>query len=408
MVIRFTRKERPIRFLALLLNWNVITGIIESLSRLPGLSFLGIVSNYIICFSILFVALSFLFTFEDYQNWKVYVLIPAWVVMFVLSFLLEPGVKPIAARAFIYFVLNIFCIAVLLQSITDLERLVDELRKYIPVTTFYAALQWLVGTSESGYSMAFSYATMFSMLLCLLLCIREKNKRVINIVFFTVLLATNFRYGSRGSLLCSALLIVVNLPFTAVKKKIKYLVVAVVAFLVASLFWEHILLILQRLFPGSRNVLILTQGIPLYGSGREEIYGRIAQEILRNPFSFRGIYSDRFFLSDGSSSIDVLWGSYTHNIVLEWLYQFGVWCIPAIIAFVAWMIKAFFKVKESDESIKRLTIIIYTFAIGQLMISSSYLISPSFGLLVGLLLWLKRNGTLIASVSSSEAISSMA
>ena len=391
VIIKIRKEEGPIRFLAFLLNWNVITGIIESMARLPGLSFLSGFSNITVVFSILFVGISVLYTIGNSSNWKTYLLIIGWMFLFALSSLLNSGISPMTARGFIYYANNVFCIAVLLQAMLDFNLLVEKLKKYIPITVLYAALQWMVGTGEDIYSMSFSYATMVSMLLCLLLCIREKNNRVLNIIFFIVLLATNFRYGSRGSLVCCALLIVLNLALTTGKKKIKNIVIAMVGILAVGLYWERILLMLQRLFPEARNVVILSQRIMFYGSGREEIYGKVLEEILKSPLAIRGLYSDRVFLSGGSQNLNVLWGSYTHNIFLECLYQWGIWCIPIIVTTAVWMIRLFLMTKGADEATKIILIVVYTFAIGQLMISSSYLIAPSFGLLVGFMLWGRRN-----------------
>ena len=391
MKVSLNKSESSVPLLALMLNWNAITGTIELLGRIPALEFLSAFSNITVVFSIIFLMLTFLLTITNTENIKKYIIILIWLVLFLLSIFLTPAIRSMAPRAFIYYVNNIFCIAVLLQSVSDLASLVEKLKKYIPINLLYSAMLWIVGINGEVYSMSFSYGTMVSMLLCLVLVLMKKEKRIWYFLSFMFILGTNFKYGSRGSFICCILAVLLYYFLSATNKKIKYLCLFIFVATIISIFWGTILEALLQVFPKSRNLIILLQGNVFYGSGREEIYAKLLGEFYHNPFAIRGLYSDRVLLSTSLSDIDIMWGSYSHNVFIELLYQWGVWSIPIIIVAGAFMIRVFLQAKKETESVKTVLILAYSFSIGQLLISSSYLITPSFGLLLGILLWSNRN-----------------
>ena len=391
MTVVLKKKRETIALLAFILNWNTITGFVEILATLPALSFLSAFSNITTVFALLFLVLTFACTITNTENIKAYIIMVAWFVLFLFSIFLTPTIRIMAPRAFIYFANNIFCIAVLLQSISNLQVLINKLKKYIPINLLYSATLLITGINGERYSMSFTYSTMASMLLCLVLVINYKEKRILYLLSFFFFILTNFKYGSRGSFVCCFMAMILSFCLSATKKQLKYLLIIMFAFVTLTVFWDRIIALFINLFPESRNLTILLQGNLLYGSGRDEIYSKVLSEFCRNPFTIRGLYSDRAFLSSSLNDIEIMWGSYSHNLFLELLYQWGIWCIPIVIAIGVYMIKVFLRIKKGEKDVKIMLVIVYSFSIGQLLISSSYLIAPSFGMLVGLLIWTYRN-----------------
>ena len=401
MIIKIDAAERRINLLALLLNWSVITGIVETMSRLPSFSFFSGISRITLLFSFIFILLSVLFTIGDPGNQPSYLVIIIWAYMFPVSLILEPRISTIAARAFAYYTNNIFCLAVLVQSVPDFKLLLSKLRKYVPLAVVYALLQWVVGAGDGVYSMSFSYGIMVPTLLCLLLTCQEKEHKVYNLTVFTVLLATHFKYGSRGSIVCCFLAVLLSYFYSKRDKQIEYFILILLFAGVISSNWAYIIAFLSKLFPESRNLFLLSKGLVFYVSGRDVIYEKLLKQIIAHPFAIRGLYSDRVLLAGNTQSVDTIWGAYSHNIILELLYQWGIWCIPFIALVSGLMIRMLVIFKRASSDLKIMIMLVYAYAIGQLMVSSSYLIGPSFGLLLGLLLWFRRNSSRFNYITES-------
>ncbi len=407
LALRFKKTDKNIFLLALMLNWNSITGLIDSMSKIPVLAFLSFFSSITVVFSLLFLVLTVMLTVKNSNNAEAYGVLIGWGFLFVISLFLNPQLLSVVPRAFIYFANNVFCLAVLLRSVADMQALINTLRSYIPISIIYAALQWVVGINGQFYSMAFSYATMIPMLLCLLQFVMKKKGRLWYFLAFLFFSATNFKYGSRGCFVCCALELLFIFCLSEKKKQAKYVFGFIGIVLGVLLSWQKIFGLLARYFSESRNFIILSQNIVFYGSGREKMYRIVLNEFFSNPFAIRGLYSDRIILSGYQNNLETLWGSYAHNVVFELLYQFGIWCTPIIVFVAVYMISILIKGRNACHGDQCIVLLAYSFAIGQLMISSSYLIAPSSGLLLGVLLWSKRHHkaeTLTESIPIGDSI----
>ena len=195
-----------------------------------------------------------------------------------------------------------------------------------------------------------------------------------------------FRYGSRGAVLAYLVLIFFyvlnNLYFN---KKYKYLFLGIVTSIgtyylffktnFIRLFFKKI----NELGIHSRTIeLFQTKGI--YLSGRGEIYERVYNSILKDPYSIKGIFSD-FFVTGIQS--------YSHNIALELLYQFGIILggFLVIFIFILFIFSVFRKQKTTLDNL------VFTFAvisIVHLMVSSTLWQNVDFWVWIGLYLNQKK------------------
>lgn len=233
------------------------------------------------------------------------------------------------------------------------------------------------------YSMGISYSLLFY-LSVYSICKKNKNKLDYLKIFYMIIFI--FRYGSRGAILAYLTLIFFyilnNLYFN---RKYKYLFLGILVsvggyYLVfKTSFISLIFQKINKLGINSRTIeLFQTKGI--YLSGRGEIYQRVYNSILKEPFSVKGIFSD-FFVTGIES--------YSHNIVLELLYQLGIILggFFVILIFILFISSIFHKQKNILDNL------IFTFAIislVHLMVSSTLWQNVDFWVWIGLYLKQKK------------------
>ncbi len=391
MVTKILDKDkREARLLTLILNWNIIIGLCNILSEYRYLGFLALVGQYSVVASAIFVTLS-LVDLALYKNVKISTFTSLiWIPFVMASFLLEPQIEILLPRASIYYALNVLCVSVLLCKIDDFNYLIECIKKYVFLAVIYSIVQ-LISNSNS-YSMFYSYAIAVPSMFCLTRIIRGEKKEKLYIIPFALFLFVNIKSGSRGTILCYVLLLILDLLcFSKNKKKIRYTIIICAIVGLTLAFWDQIITAMINIFPDSRNIRLLANGLALYDSGRADYYDRLISELLNNPLAIRGLYSDRLLITNYSDNLEILWGSYAHNIFLEMIFQLGVLGIilAGILLVGSYRLIKFMK-RESEESLKTFVEITLAFSYGQLMVSSSYLIAPSFGALLGLLILFRQ------------------
>ena len=233
------------------------------------------------------------------------------------------------------------------------------------------------------YSMGISYALLFY-LAVFSICKKNKNKTDYFKIFYIIIFI--FRYGSRGAILAYLVLIFFyilnNLYFN---KKYKYLFLSMVTFIGGYyLFFKtsFISLIFQKIadFGIKSRTIILFQQKEIHLSGRGEIYKNVYNSILKDPFSVKGLFSD-FFVTGIES--------YSHNIALELLYQFGIILggFFLILIFILFVSSIFSK---QESILDNLVFIFAVISIVHLMVSSTLWENVDFWVWIGLYLKQKK------------------
>ena len=136
---------------------------------------------------------------------------------------------------------------------------------------------------------------------------------------------------------------------------------------------------INKLGINSRTIeLFQKKGIHL--SGREEIYQKVYNSILKDPFSVKGVFSD-FFVTGIES--------YSHNIILELLYQLGIILggFFLILIFILFVSSVFRKQKNILDN---LVFIFAIISIVHLMVSSTLWQNVDFWVWIGLYLKQKK------------------
>lgn len=312
-----------------------------------------------------------------------------WLTLHVGSYLIEPRITIFLARIVIYSYGYVLLTACLIAWIKDPSALIRAMKPFIPVSLLYAIVQLLVSHKTGLYSMPFSYATLPSAILCLLLWKKEKKY----LFLFLLIALADLICGSRGCFLCFLFAVLLSELMQGKKGyRILWLALLALAILLVLVNIHTIAGLAVKLFPSSRTVQILASG-EFYLSGREAYYSTLLNIIKESGFAPHGLYSDRFVMATYHAhySMEEIFGSYAHNFLIEVFFQFGWIGIPLLILFFISLFASYGRVKRSgDAGMICVWIIAVSYSMGQLLVSSSYLTAISFGMLLGVMLLSRR------------------
>ena len=278
---------------------------------------------------------------------------------------------------------------VLISGLDNFYELLNASKKYVVIGIFYCALQMLLPTSSNVSYFTFSHATLIVSTLSLALALYGEKKYIF---FFAIYFVTSFLFGGRVSLLCYlvelALFSILNFKD---RKTFFYFVLAISGVAILSVYYDQIIQLIASIFPSNRLVAFLTG--QKVDNSRSIMNGTLIAEVIRSPFKVRGILSDRiriatlFNLSENAR----LSAWYCHNVIVEILYDFGIWGFFLLVYIVVVTIKDYIYIaydkKDISAVIWMLTIISFSM---KLMVSSSYLIDFATGTFIGMLLLIRK------------------
>lgn len=297
---------------------------------------------------------------------------------------------PILFRRIVFYSFGyVIAVAGLIQSINKPKQLLSAFIPYVYFSLLYCVLEVIDFQKTGVYSMAFSYSTIISAIYCLLL---GKEKRTYW-AYFCIILFTDLLCGSRGCILCFAIAFLLYAIFGESSSR-RTLLLSVFVLVVVILVYNYSLVarLLLRVLPNSRTLLYLSIN-DLHLSGRDVYYGSLMQEIVRSHFRFHGLFSDRFYMAKyfGRVSMEDIFASYSHNFVIEILFQFGWLGFIILPVFFIMLFRTLSIVKNcGDKDVQYLYVVFFSFAVGQLSVSSSYLTAISFGELIGMMLLVQK------------------
>ncbi len=375
-----------IHFLALLIHWNIITGLAECIDIIFGSNLVGMSAFLTRYISLFFIGITcfIIIYYGTLDMSMIFGMIYGFFL--IISLIIEPGIETILSRAIIYYVLNVFCVAYLLSRVSDLLLLWKDMNTFIFIALLYALAKWAAFSVVPEYDMSFSYAITVPALVSLINSFYKNRNRSLYLIVFGVFCVINLKCGSRGCFLCFLIAFMFIFLFLDYKRKAVVASCAAVLFFTLTVLWDRICEFLLMHFPTSRSIHLLSTGMAFYGASRGKYYTSIISCLKKQPFRFRGLYADRIYLSKLFHVLgkEGIWGSYSHNILIELLFQFGLAMLPIVIVGFIIFIRTTIRLrKEQNMQLIAFFIVSASYAIGQLMISSSYLISPSFGLICG-------------------------
>lgn len=264
-------------------------------------------------------------------------------------------------------------------SIVDL-KLFEKVFKYSSYAIFLIGMIRGISILNGAaifekYSMSFGYYMLMPNIYFLKKFLNKLNIFDGLMALFSTLIILSL--GSRGPIMCIiayvTMFTILNIQKRTKRSMIKTLV-TLVGIGIFTINIDKLLLalafFLEKYEIDSRSIRLFTMD-KINLSGREDIFSTIYEKITNNPFG-KGLFSDRFFAE-----------TYAHNIFLEMLIEWGIIVGSIIIILiVVLIIKGVFN-KNKDYA----NLVIQWVAIGfvPLLVSSSYLTSFNFWILLGIL-----------------------
>lgn len=286
------------------------------------------------------------------------------------------GVGGIFLR-FIYLLLWGIPLLTMMSKVKNTQCVIQNSFICVPFTSFISFLTLALGIINGGikgdYSMSLGYALLYPTLL--LLYKGLEKKRITDIVLFLVNSFVIVSYGSRGQILCIGIFLILFILMGDGKATPKKAFIFLIVFLIGMILAVNLEGILRLMINilGSFGIYSRSLGYFLeraHYTGREVVWAAAISRINERP------------LLGWTIGVDTsLEGFYPHNLFLEFLLHYGV--ILGGICSVYIIIKVILNVfvyKEHDV----LTLIIFCYGFIPLMLTSEYLLWPSFWAFLGL------------------------
>lgn len=416
--MRLTVKVKPIKLLHFNLYWFIVFYInVDMLEDFIKNIFILVFNrqpfSFLNIFLILFGAiLTFYLMLNKKLDVKYVVLTLSYVAVYVVSLTLTPEIIEILSTSVKRGILYVLLIVYLMSLVDDYGKLTPYFVPYIYITLVYSLTQLLLRGNpliqETDY-MDFTYNTMLPMLIALAIGIcgtkvTDIMNRYIAIIIFAILFIFNLLMGGRASILCVGICVLVLIHFQNGNRKILYVALVLAFSALLYVNYDSLLAYMVIKFPNSRTIWRLSHNILIDTdtSYRSMMWRYIIESFRENPFAVRGFLSDRIYLSKlfSSSDIEGIYGYYAHNLFLEQLFQFGIIAIPFIIAGIVNIVSKFVYVqRKKDYLLTCFFSASVVFCFGQLMVSASYLTAKSFGIVLGIMLYMgkPRKGALYAN-----------
>jgi O-antigen ligase len=239
----------------------------------------------------------------------------------------------------------------------------------------YFFLLWVGRISFIHYSMTFSYYLLLPALVFV------SQRKLLFTIFFIITCILMLMLGSRGALIWALLYTLLLIVFDSKSKNKTLLVITIICVLVIfGNLLSFLLKLSENINITSRTLNLIIEGNFTQDSERFSIYNKVWSYFLKSPIWGYGIFGDRVIL--GSDT-------YSHNIFLEILYDFGLFFgLTIILLIIFGMIRAFL-ISNYENRILLIMLIFYCFI--PFLVSGSYLIEPKFWILMGLIFSLTTN-----------------
>ena len=400
MVIRYKKLENKYENkLALYINLMMIIDIIRRCFNLFDLTFVYDTEVQAILYIYLFTSM-FIRKYQDSKKLLNVIIAGLLSVgLFLYGLIMEPQVSSIFVISLLNYFTLVFGTCILVKEIKNTKVFIDCSTKYIYFCLLYSVVVILTQSKQvfSPYSMTFSFNCFFPLGLSLILGFFGKKR--INIAYAIIILAVNMAIGSR-SIVIYTVMIVGGIYLYLSRNKYYVLKLILGIFTIYFVFdykkitsWVGTYLL--QFFPTSRTIELLSNGKIFVLSGREVYFDIIEKSLKNNPFAIHGLLTDRIIIGNSIGHTTYI-TEYPHNIFLEVFYQHGI-----ILGLLFFIVLLFIVVKSIIVAIKQrdggkwdiaLFIIVVSFAVSQLLVSNSYIISISFGLLIGTSLCLINHG----------------
>lgn len=279
---------------------------------------------------------------------------------------------------FLFMCLPAFVYAYSIQDLSILKEAMKKTSFIVFVVGLIIGLLVFSGRLSVGdYSMTLSYY----MLMPAIVFLDQLSEKfsINNLILFTMDMMIILSLGSRGPVLCLIVFLFFKLFNPHYKRTYKntiirlgLFVIAILVFIFLDNIFEYLYYTFLKYGINSRNLkLFLSKDLHL--SGRDAIYEITLAEITNSPILGIGIAGDR----------RVLGGSYTHNLFIELIANFGIIIgLFFSVIIINLTIKALFIKDKTKYDLLTMWI---SLGLVPLMVSGSYLTEMKFWIFLGLI-----------------------
>ena len=235
-------------------------------------------------------------------------------------------------------------------------------------------------------NMEVSYSLLSLAAITTLIFFKNKKKKLLLITISSVVAI--FMVGSRGPLLCYAAYVLLYLLNNARKNIIPISLLIIVSLFVGFSYnriIETVGDVMNDFGISSRTLYKLQNGTITSDTGRSKIHSIVEDTIRENPIFGIGIGGDRIVIYEkhyhGQKDIN---SCYPHNIILEVLSDYGIVFGSLFLIIICILIVK--KYLTSDYDQKNIILLLTSTELIRLLLSSSYIRSPLFFLLLGIVM----------------------
>lgn len=299
--------------------------------------------------------------------------------------------KPIVFQEFIIvFVTRCFPGFLFFYLESDYEDILRYINKLSPIMVLYCVMLLIFQRPDDYMAVSFNMLPFMVFFVAYGMWYGKKK----HIIFGILMTVEIFTLGSRGALLSGVIAIgffaILDLIYNKSKdSKKKFISVMLSCFVIAlvAIFFDEGIKFLSALYPDSRTLMLLERGSIDQDSNRFDMWNNIWNAIKNDPISIRGVLADRGFYEYMGGT-----RQYTHNFILEILYQFGIF-IGGLFLF-AFFVKLIICFKNAVRDFNQVTLLVGMMipsTIIQMMFSSSYLNNVNFWCCLGIILIVSKN-----------------
>lgn len=302
--------------------------------------------------------------------------------------LIRPDYHPIFSEALNTMVFGVPAL-VLASSCNNWNYILKNTVKIAPVISSMAFSAFYLSGFATWGDGAMDYLNLsYNVLpfLCAMVIALFQEKKLFFIPFIVVSTFIIVAAGSRGALVSFGLFLMAfiycQLKTTSSKKSQKiyrFLVLGILALLVTNFFSyiDYIGGFFEKLGITSRTVETLSDQSFLVSEGRDNIREAILTGLWDNPLGY-GLFGDRYI-----TSIYYSMPEYSHNLIVEFFADFGIFIAPVL---MCWLLVKIIKMTNAPLCISNCFWVIASCGIFRLFFTGSYLTTPYFFLILGILL----------------------
>ena len=273
------------------------------------------------------------------------------------------------------------------NSLDNLNEIIEVFKKYVYLILLsnIALILFCILTGRPMLgNMEISYTILPLLLFSLLIFLNENKIKFLIIALFSSAIIVIM--GSRGTILCIAGFLIMYYMMNF-KKNFFYLIIITTSLIGVIWNFNNIIDITINKFESlgisSRTLYKLQNGDILNDTGRGKIQEVAIEALNEHPILGLGIGGERILVNDKIYEMTKDMSTcYPHNLAIEIIVQYGYFIGTMLIIFLIGLLVNTIKNTSGNE--RNIFLLLVSQEVIKLLVSSSYIISPMFFLVLGI------------------------